>query len=481
MWPGPFSPDSDNRIEGNFFSGIEVYGADWCTVSANAVEYIVIERGNNCTITDNEIVDCRLSPYSYCLHLIGSGNVIRDNTVTELIPNERGRIGIRLSDGGWPRQTTTNNIVESNDVREIIGTGIEIKGDLTFNNLIKQNNLIENLDGITVSNSDSNNLENNALNENIVSGIHLEQGSFDNAIAFNSIWGSAVGIDISEESRGNGLHENEVEYNDYGIVIGEGCNNNYIHNNIFRRNLTNAVDDGADTTWNRWSAVEAANIVGGPWQGGNYWDDYRGVDTDGDEIGQTPYAIFGAQTDAVSSDMLPLLWDDDTPPYLILEGSDYDGDGSSDIGIFRQSSGLWAIRGLTRLYFGAVGDLPVPGDYDGNGTADVAVFRRSSGLWAVRGLTRLYFGGSGDLPVPADYNGDGNCDPAIFRESSGLWAVRGTTRLYFGGLYDLPSPGKYAGGDFDQVAIFREMSGLWAVRGFSRMYFGTSGDMPVAR
>jgi hypothetical protein len=30
-----------------------------------------------------------------------------------------------------------------------------------------------------------------------------------------------------------------------------------------------------------------------------------------------------------------------------------------NIGIFRETSGLWAIRGLTRTYFGTVGDVPV--------------------------------------------------------------------------------------------------------------------------
>jgi len=35
------------------------------------------------------------------------------------------------------------------------------------------------------------------------------------------------------------------------------------------------------------------------------------------------------------------------------------GDGISDITVFRPSTGLWAIRGITRAYFGAPGDIPV--------------------------------------------------------------------------------------------------------------------------
>ena len=108
------------------------------------------------------------------------------------------------------------------------------------------------------------------------------------------------------------------------------------------------------------------------------------------------------------------------------------------LAIFRPGSGLWALRNITRAYFGGSSDLPVYSDYDGDGTKDIAIFRGSTGLWALRGITRAYFGGSSDEPIPGDYNDDGNSDIAIFRESSGLWAVRGLTRGYFGTTGDIP-------------------------------------------
>jgi len=79
--------------------------------------------------------------------------------------------------------------------------------------------------------------------------------------------------------------------------------------------------------------------------------------------------------------------------------ADFDGDSRDDLAIFRETSGLWAVRGVTRVYFGGSGDEPRAGDYDGDGIADIAIFRGSSGLWAVRGLTRAYFGGSSDNPI----------------------------------------------------------------------------------
>lgn len=164
---------------------------------------------------------------------------------------------------------------------------------------------------------------------------------------------------------------------------------------------------------------------------------------------------------------------------LTLESGDYDGDGSADIAIFRDNGGIWAIRGVTRIYFGTNYDIPVSGDYNGDGTAEPAIFRPDDGLWAIRGVTRLYYGGSADLPIPADHDGDGSCDVGIFRGSSGLWALRGITRFYFGRSGDSPLPGDYANTGRAETMLFRSSSGLWAWRNVTRVYYGTSGDWPV--
>jgi hypothetical protein len=165
-----------------------------------------------------------------------------------------------------------------------------------------------------------------------------------------------------------------------------------------------------------------------------------------------------------------------TPPPAV---GDFDGDGFSDPAIYRPSNGLWAVRSVTRVYYGSPEDLPVPADYSGNGTAEIAVYRESSGLWAIRGLTRVYFGKPGDLPVPADYSGDGTAGIAVFRETTGLWAVRSATRVYFGRSGDIPIPGHYDRGPGIQIGIFRPASGLWAILGMTRVYYGNRDDTPV--
>lgn len=161
-----------------------------------------------------------------------------------------------------------------------------------------------------------------------------------------------------------------------------------------------------------------------------------------------------------------------------VDSGDYDGDSTSDIAVFRPSSGLWAVRGVTRVYFGQSGDIPTSGDYNGDGTTDIALFRPASGLWAVRGGGRSYFGIQGDIPVPGDYTGSGTVTPGIFRSASGLWAIKGLTRRYFGTSGDIPVPYYEDLGVAKEIGIFRPATGLWASPN-DRTYFGAQGDQPV--
>ena len=186
----------------------------------------------------------------------------------------------------------------------------------------------------------------------------------------------------------------------------------------------------------------------------------------------------------LGGERLPPLWTvsfspQPVPPRTGTASGDYDGDGVSDLAVFRPETALWVVRGLGRLYFGKAGDIPVSGDYDGDGLTDPSIYRPYAGLWVIKGLTRFYLGGTGAFPAPADYDGDGTCNPAAFTPSSGLWVVRGLTRAWLGRDEDVPVPADYDGDGVAEIAFFRETTGLWNVRGLTRFHFGREGDIPV--
>ncbi|HVE56711.1 MAG TPA: M36 family metallopeptidase [Pyrinomonadaceae bacterium] len=179
----------------------------------------------------------------------------------------------------------------------------------------------------------------------------------------------------------------------------------------------------------------------------------------------------------------------------VLTPGDYDGDGKADLGIFRPSTGQWYILrssdgGFSAPTFGASGDIPVQGDYDGDGKADIAVFRPSTNVWYISnsggGSTITAFGASGDIPVRGDYDGDGKTDIAIYRAGA-WWIARstgGVSVTNFGNGTDKAVPADYDGDNKDDVAVYRPSEGKWYILRSSNgavdfITFGLSTDIPV--
>lgn len=181
----------------------------------------------------------------------------------------------------------------------------------------------------------------------------------------------------------------------------------------------------------------------------------------------------------------------------VLAPGDFDGDGRTDQAIFRPVDGTWhfLLKGLnySTRQFGSAGDIPVPGDFNGDGTTDIAVFRPSNGVWYVansdsRGtFTFVQFGAAGDKPVPADYDGDGKTDIAVYRPAGGVWYVLKSsdgnfTATSFGTETDLPAQGDFDADGKADLAVYRPADGLWymlrTTEGFGAFQFGVDGDVP---
>ena len=168
-----------------------------------------------------------------------------------------------------------------------------------------------------------------------------------------------------------------------------------------------------------------------------------------------------------------------TGPSAVAVKGDYDGDGKSDMAVWRPSTGRWDVRGVTSASWGVSGDQPVPGDYGDDGRTDMAVWRPSTGQWYLRGIGSTSYGIAGDKPVPADYNGDGSTDIAVWRPSTGTWYVRGQAAVSWGRSGDIPVAGDYNGDGRAELAVWRPSTGQWYVRGGSTTTLGRSGDQPV--
>jgi hypothetical protein len=127
---------------------------------------------------------------------------------------------------------------------------------------------------------------------------------------------------------------------------------------------------------------------------------------------------------------------------------DFDGDGRTDLAVWRPSSGGWFIRYSSQGYstatysyfqWGLPGDTPLIGDFDGDGKTDLAVWRPSIGGWFVRYSSQGYSAASysyhqwglpGDVPMAMDFDGDGKTDLAVWRPAIGGWFIRYSSQGY---------------------------------------------------
>jgi CSLREA domain-containing protein len=195
------------------------------------------------------------------------------------------------------------------------------------------------------------------------------------------------------------------------------------------------------------------------------------------------------------------------PSFETRHLSDFDGDGKSDLTVFRPSSRQWYTLQSSSNYttssvveWGLASDTPVPADYDGDGKTDPAMFRPSTGTWYILNSRTNYstwsayqWGIVSDVPIPGDYDGDGKADPAVYRPSTGQWFMLTSSSNYtayiavrWGISTDVPLQGDFDGDGKADPVVFRPSTGIWYVLQSSTNYttsralwWGLSTDVPV--
>ncbi len=192
-----------------------------------------------------------------------------------------------INDSGWGILTDDNEDIDItlNSIYRC-GNGIQntrmISGNISLNNITNSS-----FDGIRLHDSDLIILNENEIVSSNDRGIHIFFSEFTN---FDSLM----------------IHDNEFSDNgDYGIQItGSGSPSSVkIHHNRF-------IDNGGEFS-------QGAGGENGTWDYesyGNYWSDYDGTDTDGDNIGDKAYEI---DDPGDVYDRYPLMSLDDSNTWIV--------------------------------------------------------------------------------------------------------------------------------------------------------------------
>lgn len=222
------------------------------TISENVLMYnsigVLLEASNSSTIQDNRIFNGNTGIYVQN----SSNNVIKSNNITE---QHSSCLHLLHSHDNEIRNNSLNSLHMAYGVRSYSSNNNTISG-----NIITMNNY-----GIWLLSSIDNELAGNIIKKSY-SGIFLDS-STKNVIGGNEIADNTIGISISYSST------NRIYYNNF---LG-----NQFQTSIYPQNYANI--------WNFYYPT-----------GGNYWDDYTGVDLYGgqyqsisgsDGIGDQPYVI----------------------------------------------------------------------------------------------------------------------------------------------------------------------------------------------
>ena len=119
--------------------------------------------------------------------------------------------------------------------------------------------------------------------------------------------------------------------------------------------------------------------------------------------------------------------------------------------------------------YGKAGDKAIAGDWNGDGVSSIGIFRNGdwfldvdgNGKWSDADLY-IEFGHKGDLPVVGDFNHDGVDDIGVYRKGKWYLDTNGNHQIdaqdkvfALGGAEDLPITGDFDGDGVDQIGVYR--------------------------
>ena len=316
---------SKNTLTNNVVTANRVYGVHlWDTsndtltdnVVSNNYDGIIIELCSNAILRNNTASGNMYNfgvggvELSHFVHDIDASNKVEGKSIQYLVDRKDMVIDSSWDVGYLCLVNSTNVTVK--DLTLTVRNWHGIKFAYTKNSRIENVTISRTSYAIDFSYSSNNTIiNNNILNQ---MGIRLHDSN-GNAIINNSISNTWHAISFYSSSN-NTITSNYINNNRYGIWSYDSSDNKIYHNN-FVENIQQAYDSSIECpeyplSINIWDD-------GYP-SGGNYWNDYTGIDdysgpyqneTGSDGIGDTPYGI-----DINNQDRYPLMnpWGDVKPP-----------------------------------------------------------------------------------------------------------------------------------------------------------------------
>jgi nitrous oxidase accessory protein len=277
-------------------------------------------------VTGCNVSDCNFVSYVGVWLYEASDNTVENNHIDGTKAGMPPVIGIKL------QHSDDNRIVGNNVIEYSYGFGISLES--SDRNVLAENQLLNNYEGIWVKDSNNNSVTDNtvtvtmdvflrfadnvmlgcygirlyhASNNSITGnsfvdcpkGVRIWSSSCYNVVENNSIIGSRyVGIELVEDANHNQIIANNLADNGVGANIANSSNN-VVYGNSFTDNEVMASS----------TSVDGSNFFDDGAEG-NYWSNYNGTDSNGDGVGDTPYII-----DADNQDNHPLMEPAEIPEF----------------------------------------------------------------------------------------------------------------------------------------------------------------------